>query len=195
MTKQDVIGFFDSNAHSWDARMIKNDEIINTILDNAKVTAGSRVLDVACGTGVLFPDYLLRSVDEVVGIDISPKMVSAAHEKFGSISSIKLINADAETVKLKKAFDCIVIYNAFPHFLDPGRLIENMSRHLVPSGTLTIAHGMSRAGIDRHHSGRAQNVSNGLMSAEALSKLFSKHLSVSHVISNDSMYQVVGRKA
>lgn len=32
-----------------------------------------RLLDVACGTGVLFPDYLARGAS-VTGIDISPEM-------------------------------------------------------------------------------------------------------------------------
>lgn len=42
----------------WDAGMVRSDEKIGRILDNAKVTAGSRVLDIACGTGVLIGDYL-----------------------------------------------------------------------------------------------------------------------------------------
>lgn len=194
MTKQDIISFFDLNAPEWDAHMIRNEEVISTILDNAGVAAGTRVLDVACGTGVLFPDYLARNVREVIGVDISPKMVSIAKSKFKNIPVIKVINADAETVKLKKIFDCVVIYNAFPHFLNADKLIENLSSHLVKGGTLTVAHGMSRAWIDAHHNGRAEHVSSGLMSAEKLAKIFSKHLRVSHVISNDKMYQVAGVK-
>ena len=60
MQKQDVIDFFDRCAPTWDAEMIKNDEIIGKILDNAEVGEGCDVLDVACGTGVLIPYYLQR---------------------------------------------------------------------------------------------------------------------------------------
>ena len=60
--KKEVIEFFDRLASDWDAGLIRNEEIINTILDNAGVTAGKDVLDVACGTGVLIPDYLKRKV-------------------------------------------------------------------------------------------------------------------------------------
>ena len=69
--KTDVIDFFDRCAPSWDAEMVRSDEKINTILDNARVHSGSRVLDVACGTGVLMPDYLSRGVASVTGIDIT----------------------------------------------------------------------------------------------------------------------------
>ena len=56
MQKQDVIDYFDRCAPIWDAEMIKNDEIIGKILDNAEIGEGCDILDVACGTGVLFPD-------------------------------------------------------------------------------------------------------------------------------------------
>ena len=53
MNKQDVITFFDHYASTWDADMIRNESVINTILDNGGVTTGCTVLDVACGTGVV----------------------------------------------------------------------------------------------------------------------------------------------
>ena len=62
MEKRDVIEFFDRCAPTWDAEMIKNDTIITAILDNAEVEAGMDVLDVACGTGVMFPYYLQRDI-------------------------------------------------------------------------------------------------------------------------------------
>ena len=44
MNKQDVIAFFDRCAPSWDADMIKSDEKIGQILDNAEVDAGMDIL-------------------------------------------------------------------------------------------------------------------------------------------------------
>ena len=70
--KNEVIEFFDRCAPYWNEDMVRSDEIIDKILDNAGVKAGSRVLDVACGTGVLIPDYLKREVASVTGVDISP---------------------------------------------------------------------------------------------------------------------------
>ena len=190
---EEVIAFFDHLAPDWDAELIRNDEVINIILDNAGVAAGKDVLDVACGTGVLIPDYLKRNVRSVTGIDISPKMAELALAKFPQ-EQVTILCGDVEKADFEKKFDCILVYNAFPHFPDPNRLIRILSGLLRPGGRLTVAHGMSREKIDAHHHGTASHVSNGLMRAEDLSAIFERELTVSTVISNDRMYQVVGEK-
>ena len=191
MNKQDIIAFFDRLAPQWDADMIRHDDIIATILDNAGVCAGKAVLDVACGTGVLFPDYLNRKVGSLTAIDISPEMAKIATEKCPEAT---VICGDVETADFGKKFDCIVVYNAFPHFPESEKLIETLSGLLAPGGTLTVAHGMSRAAIDHHHEGAASKVSKGLMHEDDLAAIFQKYLTVTTKISNEKMYQVTGTK-
>ena len=194
MNKQDVIAFFDRMASGWDADLIKDDEIIRKILDNAEIEAGQDVLDVACGTGVLIPYYLQRNVASVTGIDISPEMAKLAEGKFADEPAVQVICGDVEEVAFGKKFDRIVVYNAFPHFPKPKRLIKILAGLLKEDGRLTIAHGQSREAIDGHHQGSASKVSNGLMSAESLKKLFDPHFEVEVMISNRWMYQVSGVK-
>lgn len=191
MEKKDIIEFFDKCAPNWDADMIRNDEIINTILDNANVREGKDVLDVACGTGVLIPDYLARNVKSVTGIDISQEMVNIAQSKFPQ-EHVRILCGDAETAEYPHPFDCIVVYNAFPHFPNPEHLVKVLASHLKQGGTLTVAHGMSRAQIDNCHAGSASKVSNGLMSEEELAGIFEKYLEVTVKISDENMYQVAG---
>ena len=191
MNKQDVIAFFDRLAPGWEADIIRHDDIIGKILDLAGVKAGADVLDVACGTGVLFPDYLARNVESLTAIDISSEMAQIAQSKF---PEVQVICADVETANFGKKFDCIVVYNAFPHFLDPENLIRVLSGHLKPGGTLTVAHGMSRAQIDHHHEGAASKVSVGLMHEDDLAAIFDKYLNVTAKISDERMYAVCGTK-
>lgn len=193
MFKSDVIDFFNQQASIWDKSLIKNDDIVNKILDNAGVTEGINVLDVACGTGVLLPDYLERKVESVVAVDISPDMIKIAKEKFPQ-ENVEIICADIEEVNWEKKFDCIMVYNAFPHFPNPENLIKHLSGMLKNGGYLSIAHGQSRAQIDNHHKGHASKVSVGLMHEDKLEEIFGKYLSVTLKISNDQMYQVVGKK-
>lgn len=170
MNKADVIAFFDRCAPEWDADMIRNEPVIQTILDNAGVCAGIDVLDVACGTGVLIPDYLKRSVRSVTGIDISPEMIRIAKKKFPQ-KSVKLICGDVESVQLNRQFDCVMVYNAFPHFPNPKGLIDHLAELVQSGGRLSIAHGMSRAMLTRHHSGSASRVSIELPEAEAVAQM------------------------
>ncbi len=193
MNKQDVIQFFDGLAPYWDADMIRHDHIIDTILDNAGVNPGVSVLDVACGTGVLVPDYLKRNVRSVTGVDISREMIKIAREKFPQ-NNVMFFNVDVEEIDYEGAYDIVMVYNAFPHFPDPESLIARLSKLLRPGGTLTVAHGMSRAAIDHHHEGGASKVSLGLMHEDDLAAIFAKHLEVTVKISDDHMYQVTGRK-
>ena len=190
MNKQDVIAFFDRLAPQWDADMIRSDEIISKILDGAQIAAGDHVLDVACGTCVLFPDYVNRNIASLTGIDISPEMARIAQEKFPWAT---VICGDVEEAALGM-YDRIMVYNAFPHFPDPDHLIKVLSAHLKPGGTLTVAHGMSRAAIERHHEGSASKVSMGLMHEDALEQIFCKHLAVTVKISDEKMYQITGKK-
>jgi len=194
MEKKDIIDFFDRCAPTWDAGMIKDDRIIATILDNVEVNADMDVLDVACGTGVMFDYYLARGVASVTGIDISPEMAKIAAKKYSGEDKVQVICADVETYAFPRKFDRIVVYNAFPHFPYPKRLIKLLAGLLKEGGRLTVAHGMSREAIDGHHKGAASKVSNGLMSAESLKRIFDAHFDVEVVISNSRMYQVSGVK-
>ena len=194
MDKQSVIEFFDKCAPTWDAEMIKSDTIINRILDNAEVGEGMSVLDVACGTGVMFDYYLSRGVASVTGIDISPEMAKIAAMKYSGEPRVEVLCGDVEEFNFDRKFDRIVVYNAFPHFPHPKRLIKILSELLKEDGRLTVAHGASREAIDGHHSGAASKVSNGLMAAESLKRIFDARFDVEVMISNRHMYQVSGVK-
>ena len=116
MEKKDIIAFFDQVAPTWDAGMVKSDVIIGKILDNVEVGPDMDILDVACGTGVMFDYYLSRGVSSVTGIDISPEMAKIAAEKYKDEARVQVICADVEEYAFGRKFDRIVVYNAFPHF-------------------------------------------------------------------------------
>lgn len=193
INKSEVIEFFDRLAPNWDADMIRYDDVIDLILDNAGVKSGVCVLDVACGTGVLFPDYLKRGVQSVTGIDISSEMVKIAAEKYPN-HQIQVVCGDVEEVVFGSEFDVVMVYNAFPHFPNPEKLIKVLASLVKIGGRLSIAHGMSRSQIDGHHKGAASKVSNGLMHERELKKLFEPYFDVDVVISDEKMYQVSGVK-
>ncbi len=190
--QKDVIAFFDRLAPGWDAMQSPDSGVIKAILDNAGIAEGKDVLDVACGTGIMIPYYLERKVASVTAVDISPCMAEIARAKFPR-PDVTVLCGDAGALPADRKYGCIVVFNAFPHFPDPERLLAHLSLLLRPGGVLTVAHGASRETIDAHHRGQARHVSVGLMPAEDLAALFRKTLTVTAVLSDDTMYQVAGR--
>ena len=188
MKKQDIISFFDEYAPFWDEGQVRNEEVIEKILNNSGIEKGDSVLDVACGTGVLFPDYIKRGA-AVTAVDISPEMVKIAKSKF---SDINIICGDVEEIDFAEKFDSVMNYNAFPHFPDPERVIKRLSECLREGGRLSVAHGMSREKLTSHHAGRASKVSIDLIHEKELAALMEPYFDVDVIISNDQMYQVAG---
>lgn len=191
MNKDTIKEFFNDLAPRWDNEPIADKEIIDTILDNAGINENISVLDVACGTGVLFPFYLQRNVKSITAIDLSPQMVKIAKNKFPQAD---VICGDAENITFPHQFDAIMIYNAFPHFPNPKALIENLSKALKTNGKISIAHGMSKKELDDIHMKSAGKVSNILPECEELKKILEPYFNVDIMISNDKMYQVTGIK-
>lgn len=216
--KAEIKCFFDSCAPNWDVEMVKNEKTVDCILDLADIKEGSNVFDIACGTGVLFPNYLERGVSRVVGIDISEEMIKKAkvniesgifpgrcvNEKSASsvlrdaTDKITLCCKDVEETTREELagynIDRIMVYNAFPHFPSPELFVKHIYDITEVGSIFTIAHGMSRKRIDEHHKKGASRVSNGLISEDELEKLMSGMFEIRCKISNDEMYVVSGRR-
>lgn len=193
MNKQEVINYFNAQAPHWDEHAKIEEEKIRFILDIADVHENTVVLDVACGTGILFPYYLDRNVSRIIGVDISPEMIRIAAAKHREIR-IETICADMETLPVHRKCDCCVIYNAFPHFPDPARLIQNLADWVKPGGRLTVAHGMSLEALHRHHAGRAEHVSREMLSTKELAELLDPWFLVDTQVSDKEKYVVSGAR-
>lgn len=187
----DIISFFDERAERWDSMQERNEQVIEKILDIGGICSGTHVLDVACGTGILFPDYKKRQVASVTGVDISPEMVKMAKSKF---SNFEVICADAEKYTFEKQFDAVMIYNAFPHFINPENLIANLAKSVRHNGRLTVAHGLSKAELDKFHTENAEKISKILPEKEEVAKMFDAYFNVDVMISDEFMYVVSGTK-
>ncbi len=110
----------------------------------AQIRPGERVLDVACGTGlVTFP--AAEAVGEeghVVGTDISDEMVRGAREEAGSrgFRHATFERMDAESLELSEdEFDVVLCSLGLMYVPDPLAAIKEMHRVLKPGGRAVLA--------------------------------------------------------
>jgi demethylmenaquinone methyltransferase/2-methoxy-6-polyprenyl-1,4-benzoquinol methylase len=146
--------YFESYADDWDKMFTAEDlEILSFLIDSFDVKPGAKVIDLGCGTGVLF-DIIRRKVGDrgmVVGVDFCTKMVKKARRNF-PFTNIYEIDADVEFLPLKSnAFDYAVTFAAFAHFTDSKAVMEETSRVLKPGGAFHIIHLLGSKELEEHH--------------------------------------------
>jgi SAM-dependent methyltransferase len=104
-----------------------------------------RTLDLGCGEGRLARDLTARGYD-VVGVDASPTMLTAARE---SAPEMELHLADAAALPLAAAsFQLVVAFMTFQDVDDLAAAAGEAARVLVPGGRLCLAivHPLNSAG-------------------------------------------------
>lgn len=99
---------------------------------------GDKVLDVACGTGVLLQALSLLDVQvALVGIDLSLEMLEIAASRVRS--SVELKHGRVENLPFEEeAFDLVVSTNSFHFFRRPKDSLIEMGRVIRPGGTIVI---------------------------------------------------------
>ena len=78
MDKKDIIEFFDRRASSWDAELIRNDEVISIILDNGGIKSGVKVLLITFLEACLASIAVFIATHYVLGLDMVFSVVLAA---------------------------------------------------------------------------------------------------------------------
>ncbi|MGI5919169.1 MAG: class I SAM-dependent methyltransferase [Christensenellales bacterium] len=119
---------------------------LRTIMRVLDLRAGQRVLDVACGTGVLFPWLLSRDPQLLMGIDISKAMTEKARAMHRD-SRLRIVTADYFNMEAGN-FDRIIVYNAYPCFPDREKFAQKTLRLLIPGGRFVVAHNAGRESVN-----------------------------------------------
>jgi ubiquinone/menaquinone biosynthesis C-methylase UbiE len=131
----------DDYQRLWQAQLA---EAQAAMMARASLEPGKRVLDIACGTG-LVSFAAARAVGpngHVLGVDLSGRMVSSAERcaKQLNFSNCSFARMDAETLNLPDAsFDVVLCALGLMYMPDPEQALSEMRRVLRPAGRISLA--------------------------------------------------------
>jgi ubiquinone/menaquinone biosynthesis C-methylase UbiE len=113
-----------------------------TAVRELRLKPGSTALDVACGTGLSF-SYIENEIGpagRIVGVDITPAMLSKAKEKVDrhGWKNVELLEADVNQLDLPQSFDGAVCCHALSLMPAYKGVIRRMVKMLNIGGRLVV---------------------------------------------------------
>lgn len=187
-----VRAFFDERAEGWNDLEPKTyEELLAFLKKYLPLKQGMKVLDVACGTGVVSEQLFELTGEKVEAIDLSPNMIEVAKRTHGE-EHISFSCLDF--MEMRGQFDFILCFNAYPHFPDQKAFANKANELLKEGGYLAILHNLSRVKLDTHHQAIASHVSRHLCSAKEEAFFFVGFDEI-NLIDNDEMYLILLKKA
>jgi riboflavin kinase len=140
------------------------EEILSSFAPKEEGSSSCHILDVACGTGVLW-EFLINEANKasldltITGVDLSPAMVNYASERAMELSSglgddsaheISVVESDVilycQNLKESTSFDGVILNACFGNFFEPRRVLE-----ALPGKKVCISHPLGAAFVKELH--------------------------------------------
>lgn len=115
--------------------------VARDLIDRAALRAGERVLDVACGTGIVarLAAEQVGETGTVAGLDVNPGMLAVARSVTPPETSIDWHEASAEDMPLPDdVFDVVLCQMGLQFMADKPAALSEMRRVLAPGGRIIL---------------------------------------------------------
>jgi SAM-dependent methyltransferase len=138
----DLRAIFDEDAELYDrARPGYPDALFDDLFALAGIRAGSRVLEIGCGTGQATVPLAERGC--VVAVELGTNLAAVATRNLAAFPNARVVVSSFEDWLLpEEPFDAVVAFTAF-HWIDPMVGVDKVAGALKPDGafaTITTDH-------------------------------------------------------
>ncbi|MFH1281823.1 MAG: methyltransferase domain-containing protein [Candidatus Omnitrophota bacterium] len=125
---------FDHRAEKYEssARWVKDERIFTIVKDLSCVKAAYRVLDVACGTGII-AGLFFKKAKRVIGLDVTEAMFTQALLKLDDI-----VNAQSELLPFRDSVFDLVTCRQGLQFMDAAAAVAQMYRVCKQGGKIIL---------------------------------------------------------
>jgi len=143
--KQRTIMVWNEVAPYYHKRWAKNEigpfNVTKELIKSAKIKSGQKILDLACGTGLVTKKILNKvgKNGEVYGIDSSNAALKIAKKWIGGGKNIHFVRGDAETIEFNTKFDAITCQFALFFFPNEQIVLKNMKKFLKKNGIIALS--------------------------------------------------------
>lgn len=127
--KHNIMQRYNITANMYDARYADEQEAkYQAALKNLKLTCNSVILDVGCGTGLLFR-HVAPKTETVVGIDISRNLLLHAKRNAKEHPQVHVVQADADHLPFRSlVFHVVFAFTVLQNMPKPLETLQEIKR-------------------------------------------------------------------
>jgi len=137
--KRKTMRYYDSLANIYDALYsAEQNEKFKAILNHINFKGGEKVLDVGCGTGLLF-NNIKNKTELILGIDLAKNILLQAIKHAKQNDSIALVRADADYLPFKDGtFTATFAITLIQNMPNAKRTLNEIKRVTESEGVIAI---------------------------------------------------------
>jgi ubiquinone/menaquinone biosynthesis C-methylase UbiE len=141
--KRSVMQRYDITAEMYDARYAEEQEAkYKAALAELNVTGA--VLDVGCGSGLLF-NHVAAQAEAVVGVDVSGKLLLKARERTKNSHNAHMVQADADHLPFRGDYFAVVFaFTVLQNMPKPTETLTELKRTASHNGSIVVS-GLKKA--------------------------------------------------
>jgi ubiquinone/menaquinone biosynthesis C-methylase UbiE len=143
--KREIMRLYDVTARLYEIRYAEEQkQKIEAALKEMKIANHSSILDVGCGTGILF-NYVVDKAKSIVGLDTSRKILREAKKKAKNLKNVHLVLADADNMPFREnLFDHVFGVTVLQNMPEPAKTLMEI-RRVAEGKAKIIVTGMKKA--------------------------------------------------
>jgi len=138
--KRSIMRRYDITAPMYEVRYSGEQTAkIEAALAHLEIGENASVLDVGCGTGLLFSHLAHRRQGTIVGVDISKKTLIQAKARSNGLSKVHLLLGDADYLPFRDhVFEHVFAFTLIQNMPNPLESLKELRRVNVPHGRLIV---------------------------------------------------------
>jgi ubiquinone/menaquinone biosynthesis C-methylase UbiE len=136
---------YDLTAEMYERRYAEEQEAkYKAALKSLNLSGSSSVLDVGCGSGLLF-SQIAAEAQTVVGVDISRKLLLQAKEHARKFRNVHLVQADADHLPfISRHFNVVFAFTVLQNMPKPLETLSEIKRNATRDAPVVVT-GLKKA--------------------------------------------------